>query len=330
MKVFLSLFLCSLSLIGVAAEEKAAAPLVRNAALIDGVAAYVNAEMITIADVMTEVRRSPWVEGNSRISQARLRELYMATLNALIDRKLILAAARKGKMQLQNWAVDNRIREIIEKRFDGDQSKLHALLAELKITYEEWKATIEEDLTVSAMRYQNVERRIAPTPLEIRAEYDANRSRYRTETATAVSMIILDPPTGDEGSVVLRAGKIKMALEKGESFASLAKKYSKDAKAKNGGSWGKVNPDDVFRKEIAEEVHKLAPGEVSDLLLLDGYGYIVRKEESQDARLLTFEEALPFVESRLRVKESEKLYKAWMDRLRAETYIKIFELPKAN
>ena len=304
----------------------------RSAAmLIDGVAAYVNSETITIADDMNEVRRSPWVEvSGGRLSETRLRELYSQTLNALIDRKLILASARKSKLELQSWAVDNRVREIIEKRFKNDKAKLLEQLSEMRITEEEWRGMIQEDLTIQAMRYKNVDKNVEPTPSQIREEYDKNRSRYQTETATAVSMIILDPPEAGEDSVIIRAGKIKMALEAGETFASLAQKYSKDAKAKEGGSWGKVNPDDVFRAEIAEVVHKLSAGEVSDVLILDGYGYIVRKDEVQDARILTFEEASPLVENRLRMKEADKLYKAWIERLRADAYIKIFELPKNN
>lgn len=298
------------------------------AMLIDGVAAYVNTEMITIADVMSEVRRSPWADSSPELREKRLRELYTATLNALIDRKLILAAAQKSKMQLQSWAVDNRIREIVANNFDGDQTKLHNLLAERKITFEEWKKNIEEDLTITAMRYQQVEKRVAPTPTEVRAEYEANKGRYQTETATAVSMIILDPPEkpGDE-TVEARNTKIVEALKAGTTFASLAKTYSKDAKAANGGSWGKVNPDDVFRKEIVAELTKLKPGETAPMVVIDGYGYIVRKDEQQDARALTFEEAAPYVESHLRMRQAEKLYKDWTDRLRSEAYIKIFELP---
>lgn len=313
-----------------AVKEEAGKPL-SKAILIDGVAAYVNADTITIAEVMKEVRRSPWVEASGgRITEKRLREIYSVTLSALIDRKLIIHKARKSKLQLQGWAVEGRIREIIEKRFDNDKTKLHQLLADMKISYEEWRATIEEDLILSAMRYQNVDRYVSPSPLEIREEYENNRTSYQSETATAVSMIILAPPSGKQESIIVRAGKIKVALEKGETFASLAKKYSCDAKAKEGGSWGKVNPDDVFRKEIAREVKRLAPGSVSDVIILDDYGYIVRKDESQDARILTFEEASPFVESRLRAKKSEKLYKAWTERLRAESYIKIFDLPTAG
>lgn len=298
------------------------------AMLIDGVAAYVNTEMITIADVMNEVRRSPWADTSPELREKRLRELYTATLNALIDRKLILAAAQKSNMQLQSWAVDNRIREIVANNFDGDQTKLHNLLAERKITFEEWKKNIEEDLTITAMRYQQVEKRVAPTPIEVRAEFEANKGRYQTETATAVSMIILDPPDKPEDETVeARNAKIVEALKAGTSFASLAKTYSKDAKAANGGSWGKVNPDDVFRKEIVAELAKLKPGETAPMVVIAGYGYIVRKDEQQDARPLTFEEAVPYVESHLRMRQAEKLYKDWTERLRSEAYIKIFELP---
>ena len=298
------------------------------AILLDGVAAYVNTEMITIADVMSEVRRSPWADTAPELREKRLRELYTATLNALIDRKLILAAAQKAKMELQSWAVDNRVREIVANNFDGDQTKLHNLLADRKIAYEEWKKNIEEDLKITAMRYQQVEKRVAPTPTEVRAEYEANKGRYQTETATAVSMIILDPPDKEsDESVAVRAEKIAAALKAGTSFASLATTYSKDAKAVNGGSWGKVNPEEVFRKEIVEVLNKLKPGETSPVVVLDGYGYIVRKDEQQDARPLTFEEAAPYVESHLRMRQAEKLYKEWTTRLRAESYIKVFELP---
>ena len=231
-------------------------------------------------------------------------------------------------MQLQSWAVDNRVREIVANNFDGDQTKLHNLLADRKIALEEWRKNIEEDLMITAMRYQQVEKRIAPTPIEVRAEYDANKGRYQTENAVAVSLIILDPPgqAGDE-AVDVRASKIAEALKAGTPFASLAKTYSKDAKASGGGSWGKVNPEDVFRKEIVDALAKLKPGETSPVVILDGYGYIVRKDEQQDARALTFEEAAPLVESRLRMRQGEKLYKEWTDRLRKEAYIKIFELP---
>jgi hypothetical protein len=65
----------------------------------------------------------------------------------------------------------------------------------------------------------------------------------------------------------------------------------------------------------------------SPVIILDEYGYIVRKQEQQDSRALTFEEAAQYVEGNLRMKKSEDLYKAWMKRLRDDSYVKIYEFP---
>lgn len=314
---------CAMAFGVVCAAEKPA----NKAMLLDGVAAYVNSDMITIAEVMNEVRRSPWAGTAAARDEQRLREMYSATLSALVDRKLILSAAKKSEMVLQGWAVENRVREIVANNFEGDQVKLFQLLADRKITFEEWKSNLNEDLLITAMRYRNVDSRVNPTPKEIRAEYEANKGRYQTERAVAVSMMILDPPAEGEPTVDERARQIEDKLREGVSFAELARVYSKDAKAAGGGSWGKVNPEDVFRPEICNMLNRLNSGETAPVIILDGYGYIVRKDEQQDSRALTFEEAAPYVESNLRMKKSEELYKAWMQRLRDDSYVKIFELP---
>jgi peptidyl-prolyl cis-trans isomerase SurA len=260
--------------------------------------------------------------------EQHLRKMYQLALEAMIDRRLILDAAKKQKVQLQPWAINARVREILVNNFDGDEAKLNVVLADRKITKEEWRQTLEEDMLLSAMRYQNVEKRINVTPAEVRAEYEANKGRYRTESAVSVSMIVLDPPETESGeTVAARAAKIYAALKEGKSFADLARQYSKDAKAAMGGSWGKVNPEDVFRKEMVEALAKLKAGEVSPLLEFGTYGYILRKDDQQDIRLLTFEEAQPYAESRLKMAQAEQLYKEWVSRLRKDAYIRVFELP---
>lgn len=300
----------------------------RSVRLLDGVAAYVNESKITIAEVMGEVRRSPIEHIPVSEREQRLREMYQVALMAMIDRRLILDSAKKSKVQLQTWAIDARVREIIANNFDGDEAKLNVVLADRKITKEEWRQALEEDMLVNAMRFQNVEKRVNVTPTEVRAEYEANKDRYRTEAAVSVSMIVLAPPEGDAGeSVASRATKIQAALKEGKSFAELAKQYSKDDKAAAGGAWGKVNPEDVFCKSVVDALAKLKAGEVSPLVEFGGLGYILRKDEQQDVRLLTFEEAQQYAESRLKVAKAEKLYKEWVSRMRKDAYIRVFELP---
>lgn len=318
-----SFFISQTSLVTFAQEGEK-----RSVRLLDGVAAYVNESKITISEVMNEVQRTPVGPIPEQEREQRLRELYQIALTAMIDRRLILDAAKKQKVQLQPWAVNARVREILVNNFDNDEAKLNVILADRKITKEEWRQALEQDMLLSAMRYQNVEKRVNVTPGEVRTEYEAKKDRYRTEAAVSVSMIVLDPPEKEtDDSVATRATKIMAALKEGKSFAELARQYSKDSKAAVGGSWGKVNPEDVFRKELAAALSKLTAGGISPLIELGSYGYILRKDDQQDVRLLTFEEAQPYAESRLKMAKAEQLYKEWITRLRKDAYIKCFELP---
>ena len=81
-----------------------------SAVEVDGVAATVGSQPILRSDVIHEMRRT-----NAPA------EAFEDVRNALIERKLMLKAAGESKMTLQEWVVDNRVREIIEKGFDGDR-----------------------------------------------------------------------------------------------------------------------------------------------------------------------------------------------------------------
>ena len=325
-----NLFVAALAMAGTACwaqREAGTIPMV----LLDGVAAYVNDTTITIAEVMTQVPSAPKDMSRSQQIEWRLK-FYQQVLDAMIDQRLILNHARKAKLQLQPWAVDAMVRETIVNNYDGDTTKFYDELAARKISIEEYRKSKEEYLLVQAMRYQYVDRRVTVSPLEIRTEYEANKSRYQTQTEVAVSMIMLQPPEQEgERTVAERAQAIADALKEGTaSFADLARKYSCDSKAMNGGSWGKVNPDDVFHPDVAATVSLLKPGQMAPLIMLGDYGCIVRKDEQQDMRQLTFAEAAPLVEKHLRMEKSEKMYQDWTGRLRNEAFISIFKLPEVK
>ena len=126
-----------------------------GAAVLDGLAAKVNDVVITVGDVMSEIQRSPRLRGHFAASKAAdAATLYSETLEMLIDRKLILQAAAEKKMEMQEWVVDNRIREIVKDGFDGDMNKLTATLAQSKVALTDWRNAIRDDMIIQAMRYQ--------------------------------------------------------------------------------------------------------------------------------------------------------------------------------
>ena len=115
--------------------------------------------------------------------------------------------------------------------------------------------------------------------------------------------------------------------KKGEPFADLAKSFSADSHAKDGGLWKNVKPEEAFRPEIAAAIDKLVVGETSPLLNLDGWGFIVKKIGQTKERKRSFAEAYEEIEANVKKDLAAAKYKEWIDRLRAEAFIKIYPPP---
>ncbi len=265
----------------------AAAVLVCAAAAVevDGVAATVGERSILRSEVVEEMRRAG--VGDDRFNEIR---------NGLIERRLIVKAAADAKMTMQEWLVDNRIREIVDSAFGGDRNKLVAALARQKLPYPEWRNRIKDDMVVGAMRWNVVEKNVSASPAEMQAEYKAHPERYRRERKVSVSVLMVEP--GD--------------AKPGAFDGAHAKKYES------------VDPKEAFQPEIQSVIAKLAKGEVSGWVELDGWNFMIRKDDETSSGPLAFAEAYDEIEANVRSENARKLYREWMDRLKAETYIKVY------
>ncbi len=299
------------------------------AGTLDGIAAKVDRDVITVGDVMNEIRRHPEARNRAdRGGETEMQALYRTALENLVDRKLILKAASDRKLDMQEWLVDNRIREIVHDSFDGDMNKLTAELDASKVPMSEWRNKIREDMIVSAMRYQMVENAIRVSPAQLKKEFGEHPERYVKGAKADVRVILLKPAADDKTpSVGTRADEIFGRLDKGEDFGALARKHSADSHAKDGGLWSGVDPEDVFREEICAALAKLKVGETSKLIDLDGWGFIVRKERASAKAKMSLAEAYDLVEKNVKADLARDAYAAWVNRLRADAFVKIYPAP---
>ena len=288
----------------VAAALLGALPL--SAVEVDGVAARVGSAVILRSDVLGELRRRNASE-----------DRFDAVREEMIERELVLKAAKESKMSIQEWVVDNNIRGIIERAFGGDRNKLMETLAKERISYPEWRQRMRDDMVVGAMRYQIVEKNVSTTPAALRAEYEAHPERYAADRRVTVSAILLGP---DDAA---KKAEVDEGL-KTTPFAELARTHSADSHAKDGGQWKDVRPEEVFRPEICAAIDKLKTGETSPWIELDGWNFLLRKDGESGGDRLPFADAYEQVAARVRDAEARRLYTAWIARLKEETYIKVF------
>ena len=299
-----------------------------NGVVLDGLAAKVNDAVITVDDVgaaIGDLKRSGAIQGDD------FKTVYSNTVEFLVERRLILQLAAEKKVNFPEWAVDGRIRDIVKDKFDGDMNKLNAMLTQLKMPLSEWRNMIRDDMIVNAMRQQFVEKYVTATPADMAREYKENRHLYCKQAKTSVSVILLkpaDPGDKKSPSVTTRGEEILARIEKGEDFADLARKFSSDSHAKDGGTWKDVNPEEAFRPEIAKTIAALKVGEVSKLVDLGGWGFIVRKDAETGTKELSFAEAYDEIERNVKKRLGQEAYKEWIQRLRAAAFIKIYPFPE--
>jgi len=282
------------------------APLAGPAVEVDGIAARVDSDTILKSDVLREMRRMGADSGS-----------YAVVRDQLIDRRLIARAAVAAKMTMQEWVVESRVREIINKSFDGDRNRLIEALARDKVSYPEWYARLKEDMVVSAMRWQVVDKNVSASPSALRKEYADHPERYRLGNRVSVSVILLGPDDASKRQEI-------SDLLKTESFANLARRYSADSHAAEGGLWKDVNPEEVFKPEVCEEIAKMPKGTLSHWIEIDGWSFLLRKDADASGKQRTFEEAFDDVEKNVKEDLAKQAYQAWLARLREEAYIKVY------
>ena len=309
----------------------AAFSAVAPAAQLDGIAARVDTDVITVGDVMNELRRNPDAARRMTSSdETEMEGIYRAALDALVERRLILKAAVEKKLEIPEWVIDNQLREIVHVSFGGDMNRLEEELAKSKMPMTEYRNSVKEDIIVRGMRQQIIEQFAFASPAAMKKEYESNPERYCQEPKVSVRVILLRPGKEGEGvpSLSTRWAQIGEELAAGAAFSDLAIKYSSDSRAKDGGLWADVNPEEAFRPEVAEAIAKFEVGRVSGMIVLDGWGFIVKKESESKAKSLTFREAYDRIAATVRNEVAKKAYDGWIARLKENSYIKTYPMPK--
>ena len=274
---------------------------------IDGLAATVGPATILKSEVYAEMRRAG-IQDDSR---------YEEILARLVERSLMLKAAADAKMTLQEWVVDDRIRTIIDDAFGGDRNKLVESLAREKTTYADWRKRIKDDMIVGAMRWNTVDKNVIASPSALLAEYKAHPERYRSEPRMTVAVILLKPEDR------AKRPEVNGTIES-KGFAEAARTYSADSRAKDGGVWKDVRPEEVFNPAVCAEIARIDEGKISRWIDLDGWSFLVKKISGSASKPRTFAEAYDDIAAAVKEAEAKRLYNEWMERLKAGTYIHIW------
>jgi peptidyl-prolyl cis-trans isomerase D len=124
---------------------------------------------------------------------------------------------------------------------------------------------------------------------EVRKYYNANLSQFEEPEAIRVGRIWLPFTAKDKDAVLAQARDVLQKAQSGADFAALARSFSKDDKAKDGGDWGLADWRSLPAKQ-AEAAAKLDRGKVSGIVEAEDGAAILKVTEKTPAVTKTLAE----------------------------------------
>jgi peptidyl-prolyl cis-trans isomerase SurA len=296
--------------------------------VIDGIAAIVNGEVITLGQVrQVAMPRERLLRQQLRGEelQKELQKMRQAALQDLIDRQLIVQAFKEEKLGLPEYFVEQRMNDIIRENFGGDRQAFIKVLHAQNYSLSEFKKDEFEKIIVSAMRGKNVKPNTVASPAKVEEYYRKHRDEFTSKQEVKLRMIMI-PSNAAQGNAATQkamAEEILAKLANGADFERMAQMYSEDTTRDTGGDWGWVE-----RNTLAPQLEKVAfslpKGKISNIIELGGNFYIVKVEDKRGGVTKPLAEVREEVEKKLLQEEAQRLQENWLTSLRQKATIRTF------
>ncbi len=307
--------------------------LPQRAEVVDGIAAIVNNDVVTISQVRELVgarERSLRDLYRGAELQQKVEEMRTSAIKDLIDRQLILQEFKKLQEKgasIPEYVIDDRVQAIIRQEFGGDRAAFVRTLQAQGFTLTRFKEIERDKVIVQAMRQQKVENDFVISPTQIQIYYDKNKAAYATPEQVKLRMIVIrEGSSGDVpevGSKKDLAEEIRQKVASGAEFDRMAQMYSEDETTQQaGGDWGWIERN-TLNQELTNVAFSLRAGEVSPVINIENTYYILKVEARKNASIKPITDVRDEIEKNLIQQERMKAQQRWLETLRQKAYIKI-------
>ncbi len=242
--------------------------------------------------------------------------------DTLVTNAMLVLEAKRRKIKPDEAFVKQQLDQY-EQRFAKNpnwpeaRARVLPILTE-RVQNENLRSKLEEQV-------RNVP---APSKKQLRKYYAEHQDKFTAPPATRVSVILIkvDPgaPDTDWQKASEQAQDLVKRLRAGEDFAELAREYSGDKTAADGGDMGYLH-EGMLPGLPAETVSKLQPGETSDPVnLMEGVG-IFRLIERKEAKVNSFEAVEPRAKELWLKEQSDNAWNSLIAKLKKSTPVQVDE-----
>ena len=288
---------------------------------IDGYAARVDSTIVTYGEVRESV--APYIQQLMQKYKGKelaehIQAAYLQARESLIEEALLKAETKTRGLSLPDSVIDDEVNRLIRERFDNDRALLTRALAERRMTFDEWKQEVRDQITLRVFYNQEISRRASVPEQAVRDEYERTQSDYFLPFKVKYSLILINKGTTPEDL----AAKSKLAedtlqkLRNGADFAAAAKEISEGEPDPS--PWRETK--DV-REALRPALQKTSAGKISDLIETPNEFYIVKVEERREEGYIPFEDVQDSIKNKLLNAEKERLHDELIKTISAKHFV---------
>lgn len=299
-----------------------------RAVTIDGIAAVVNGEVITLL----ELERAGRVALEERLraatpaDQERVRRDVLAVvLNQLVLTRVQAQLARKLGIHVSPLEIDSAIATIREENRMTEEM-LARLLQERRITLAEYRRDIEDQIRLSKLVQREIRSKITVTDEEAAAWFrEHRRDWYRPEKIRIRHLLVPLPAGASTDEVEAARAKANALLGQargGAEFAALVRAETPGAAAAADPVSGEIARGELF-PDLEKVAFDLPPGEVGEPVRSPAGFHLVQLVEKMPAFEPKLEEVRLSIEQKIAERKTRERYDAWIKQLRSEAIVEI-------
>jgi peptidyl-prolyl cis-trans isomerase C len=248
----------------------------------------INGDVLTDLDVKMAEKA---VAAHTQGTQTTESELLRRTVNQLVDRTLVLQAARDAKVVVDPKEVAASIEQ--QRQHVGGAEAFAKALEQAGITEEELNRIEHDRLMIQKYVEQELLAKTGVSEQEAHAYYDSHPDDFKHPEQVKVRAIVIGIKPGadqaEQDAAKARAEQALKRIQSGEDFGKVAGEVSEDAGRVRGGEIGWIRKGLLF-PELESAVWALKSGEVSPVLKSQRGYHIFKVEERREAGVMSYDE----------------------------------------
>ncbi len=287
-----------------------------QAEVVDRVIAIVNDDIVTLKDFEAFVK----IEKRTKFTSIDeyFRNLQMKDrLEAYVEGLLIKQQAKKMGIAVSDEELSAFIEGIKKQNLITD-AELREQLRKDNVTYEQFREGVKLNILRTRLLMRVLSTEITVTEASLKSYYESHQELFREEEFHLQQIFI----SAQHTDIRERAEKAYTQLTSGTPFEDVARSFSDDPSARQGGDIGFVKRSDLM-PTLRDGLKNVSPGSFTQVIPTQYGLHILKLLEVKTAEVLPYDEVKKVVNDRMVMEESNKRYRDYMDNLKRTSYIEI-------